>query len=73
MEPKTRPGVRPSNGLTRMTRNETIDRIGAGLRQEIGTTVQAPLPQKMRELLAKLELVDLQGRTQATAPRCGTT
>ena len=38
-----------------MTRNETIERIGAGLRREIGTVVQMPLPPRMRELLEKLE------------------
>jgi hypothetical protein len=41
-----------------MTRNETIERIGAGLRREIGTIVQAPLSPRMRELLAKLERMD---------------
>jgi hypothetical protein len=54
-----------------MTRNETIDRIGARLRREIGATAQAPLPPKMRELLAKLELVETQSRLPATAPRSG--
>jgi hypothetical protein len=55
-----------------MTRNETMERIGAGLRREIGTIVQTPLPERMRELLAKLEQVDLQRRPPVTAPRYGT-
>ena len=42
-----------------MTRNETMERIGAGLRRESGAIVQSPLPERMRELMAKLEQVDL--------------
>jgi len=49
-----------------------MERIGAGLRREIGTIVQTPLPERMRELLAKLEQVDLQRRPPVTAPRYGT-
>ena len=54
-----------------MTKNETIKRIGAGLRVEIGAVAQAPLPAKMRELLARLEGVELPRPTPAEAPRSG--
>ena len=50
-----------------MTRNETIERIGAGLRREIGAIVQTPLPPRMRELLDKLEQADLQSRLPVPA------
>jgi hypothetical protein len=54
-----------------MTRNETIERIGAGLRREIGAIVRSPLPARMRELLDKLEHVDLQHKPAAVTPRGG--
>ena len=54
------------------TRNETIERIGAGLRREIGAIVQTPLPARMRELLKKLERIDLQSSPPKSASRCGT-
>ena len=55
-----------------MTRNETIERIGAGLRREVSTIVQAPLSPRMRELLEKLEQIDAQSRRASdriTLPR----
>jgi hypothetical protein len=54
-----------------MTRNQTIDRIGAGLRREIGAIVQSPLPERMRELLARLEQLDRRTPPPAPAPCCG--
>jgi hypothetical protein len=41
-----------------MTRNETIERIGAGLRREIQAIVQAPLSPRMLELVDKLDQLD---------------
>jgi hypothetical protein len=55
------------------TRNETIEKIGAGLRREVGAIVQAPLPARMRELLGKLEHVEPPRKPPVPAQRCGTT
>jgi hypothetical protein len=48
-----------------MTRNETTERIGAGLRREIGAIVQAPLSPRMRELIEKLEQLDPRPKPQS--------
>jgi hypothetical protein len=51
------------------TRNETIERIGAGLRREIDAVVASPLPKRIRELLDRLEQLDRR-TPPATASRC---
>jgi hypothetical protein len=49
-------------------RNETMERIGAGLRREISAIVQSPLPARMRELLARLAREDERKPTAHTPP-----
>ena len=48
-----------------MTRNETTERIGAGLRREIGAIVQAPLSPRMLELVEKLAQLDPRPKAQS--------
>jgi hypothetical protein len=47
-------------GRDEMTRNETIRRLGAGLRHDTTDTVQAALPACILDLLTKLDQAELQ-------------